>query len=58
MTNLTIDERERIVDITLKLQSVRNSLQAVAAGKIPTSREMMECLRNVDENLRRMLGYT
>ena len=57
MDKLTLDERERIVDSALKIQSVRDSLKAVPADKVPSLREMMECLTNVDENLRETLGY-
>ena len=57
MNKLTLDERERIADSALKIQSVRDSLKAVPANKIPSMREMMECLANVDENLRETLGY-
>ena len=57
MKTLTLDERERIADSALKIQSVRDSLKMIAAHKIPSMRELMECLRSVDENLRESLGY-
>jgi hypothetical protein len=57
MTPLTLDERERIVDSALKIQSVRNSLDTVPAAKIPALHEMLACLKNVDRSLREALGY-
>ncbi len=57
MTTLTLDERERIVDSALKIQSVRNSLDVVPDAKIPALREMLTCLKNVDRGLREALGY-
>jgi hypothetical protein len=57
MTPLTLDERERIVDSALKIQSVRNSLDTVPAAKVSGMREMLACLKNVDRSLREALGY-
>jgi hypothetical protein len=56
-TPLTLDERERIVDSALKIQSVRNSLDTVPSAKIPAMREMLACLKSVDRSLREALGY-
>jgi hypothetical protein len=57
MEALTLDERERIVDSALKIQSVRNSLSFVGENKIPGLREIAACLKSVDHNLRSALGY-
>jgi hypothetical protein len=57
MTPLTLDERERIVDSALKIQSVRNSLNTMPPAKIPAMRKMLACLKNVDRSLREALGY-
>ena len=57
METLTLDERERIVDSALKIQSVRNSLELVGETKIPCFREIAACLKSVDHNLRAALGY-
>ena len=57
METLTLDERERIVDSALKIQSVRNSLDLVGENKIPSFREIAACLKSVDHNLRAALGY-
>ena len=54
---LTLDERERIVDSALKIQSVRNSLDSVPATKITGMAEMLACLKKVDQSLREALGY-
>jgi hypothetical protein len=57
MATLTLDERERIVDSALKIQSVRNSLKRVGKNKIPSMTEITDCLKNVDKSLRAALGY-
>jgi hypothetical protein len=57
LKDLTVVERERISDSVLKIQSVRNSLEHVDAGKIPSQEEIEECLESADENLRTALGY-
>ena len=57
MNTLTLDERERIADSALMIQSVRKSLKLVAAHKVPSMRELLACLKSVDENLRASLGY-
>jgi len=57
METLTLDERERIVDSALKIQSVRRSLSQVGENKIPSGREIANCLKTVDHNLRAALGY-
>lgn len=57
MTPLTLDERERIVDSALKIQSVRNSLDTLPAARIPAMSEVLACLRDVDKSLREALGY-
>ena len=57
METLTLDERERIVDSALKIQSVRDSLKLVGRNKIPGMKEIALCLRSVDRRLRTALGY-
>jgi hypothetical protein len=57
MVTLTLDERERIVDSALKIQSVRNSLKQVGKNKIPSIAQITNCLKNVDKSLRAALGY-
>lgn len=57
MEALTLDERERIVDSALKIQSVRSSLELVGQHKIPAIDEIRACLKSVDHNLRAALGY-
>lgn len=57
METLTLDERERIVDSALKIQSVRNSLKRVGRDKIPSMKEIADCLKIVDKHLRAALGY-
>jgi hypothetical protein len=57
MEALTLDERERIIDSALKIQSVRHSLDFVGENKIPGLRDMAACLKCVDHNLRAALGY-
>ena len=57
MEALTLDERERIVDSALKIQSVRSSLEQVGQHKIPAIEEIRACLKSVDHNLRAALGY-
>ena len=57
MTTLTLDERERITDSVLKIQSVRQSLDLVEEGKIPSKDEIEACLENADHSLRIVLGY-
>ena len=57
MEALTLDERERIVDSALKIQSVRSSLELVGQHKIPAIEEIRACLKSVDHNLRAALGY-
>jgi hypothetical protein len=57
MNILTPDERERIVDCSLAIQSVRDSLNRIADEKLPPLKEMRECLKMADESLRDALGY-
>jgi len=57
METLTLDERERIIDSTLKIQSVQNSLRQVRRNKIPSIDEIAECLTSADKHLRAALGY-
>jgi hypothetical protein len=57
METLTLDERERIVDSALKIQSVRDSLKMVGKNKIPSMKEVAACLKCIDKNLREALGY-
>jgi hypothetical protein len=57
METLTLDERERIVDSALKIQSVRDSLKLVGRNKIPSMKEIADCLKSVDRHLRTALGY-
>ena len=57
MNDLTLDERERIADSALKIQSVRKSLGAIAGHKFPAMHEAIKCLGSVDEILREALGY-
>ncbi len=58
MKPLTLVERERISDSVLKIQSVRNSLEQVDQGKIPSQKEIEACLENADHSLRTALGYS
>jgi hypothetical protein len=57
MESLTLDERERLVDSALKIQSVRDSLTKVEPQKISAMHEISECLHSVDKHLRTALGY-
>jgi len=57
METLTLDERERVVDSALKIQSVQNSLAQVGEDKLSDRREIAACLKSVDQNLRAALGY-
>lgn len=57
MDTLTLDERERIIDSSLKVQSVQNSLKHVGENKIPGMKEITACLKGVDRSLRAALGY-
>jgi hypothetical protein len=57
MEILTLDERERIADSALKIQSVRSSLNLVGKNKIPSMKEIADCLKTVDRTLRAVLGY-
>ena len=57
METLTLDERERIVDSALKIQSVRDSLKLVGRNKISAMKEIAACLGSVDRHLRAALGY-
>ena len=57
MESLTLDERERLVDSALKIQSVRDSLTKVGPHKISGMPEITECLHSVDKHLRTALGY-
>ena len=57
MESLTLDERERLVDSALKIQSVRDSLTRISRHKIAAIQEITECLRSVDRHLRTALGY-
>jgi hypothetical protein len=57
MEILTLDERERIVDSALKIQSVRDSLKLVGENKVPSMKEIAACLKSVDQSLRAALGY-
>jgi hypothetical protein len=57
MPNLTLMERERITDSMLKLQSARESLNQLEAGKIPAMQEINSCLKTADDSLRSALGY-
>jgi hypothetical protein len=54
---LTEIERERISDSSLKIQSVRDSLQHVGKNKIPNEHSVEECLDSIDDSLREALGY-
>jgi hypothetical protein len=58
MNALTIEERERITDSVLKIQSVRNSLDQVDEDKIPSKEEIECCLERADQSLRAALGYS
>jgi hypothetical protein len=55
---LTKVERERITDSVLKVQSARASLDQLDQGRIPELDEMEECLEDVDNGLRKALGYS
>ena len=57
METLTLDERERVVDSALKIQSVQNSLSHVSADKLSDRVKITACLKSVDQNLRAALGY-
>ncbi len=57
MKPLTRSERERITDSMLKIQSVRNALEAVDEDKIPAKDEIDSCLESADQSFRSALGY-
>jgi hypothetical protein len=57
MESLTLDERERLVDSALKIQSVQESLIKVGEHKISGMHEISECLHSIDKHLRTALGY-
>jgi hypothetical protein len=57
MEFLTPEERERLIDISLKIQSVRESLTKVARHKISGMKEISECLLSADRQVRTALGY-
>ena len=57
METLTPDERERVVDNALKIQSVQNSLEHVGEDKLSDRNEITACLKSIDRKLRAALGY-
>lgn len=57
METLTLDERERLVDSALKIQSVQDSLRQVGRNKVPFMNEIGDCLAVADRHLRTALGY-
>jgi hypothetical protein len=54
---LTLEDRERIADSALKIQSVKRSLDRVDEKKLPLREELIECLKKIDNSLRTALGY-
>ena len=49
--SLTLAEREKITDSSLKIQSIRASLHEIDASKIPDYDELQSCLKTADKNL-------
>jgi hypothetical protein len=49
---LTLVEREKITDSSLKIQSIRASLHEIDPTKIPEYDELQSCLKSADTNLR------
>lgn len=48
---LTRQERERITDSRLKLQSVANTLKHVSPDKVPDFDEIEDCLKDAEKSL-------
>jgi hypothetical protein len=52
---LTREDRERINDSRLKIQSITNALDGVNSGKIPEYTEIQDCLASAEQNLEEAL---
>jgi hypothetical protein len=52
---LTREDRERINDSRLKIQSVTNTLVQVKRNKIPQYLEIQDCLENAEQSLNQAL---
>ena len=52
---LTREEKERLTDSRLKLQSIANSLKGVDPKKVPDYEDIEECLEDADKSLRGVL---
>ncbi|MDP9169423.1 MAG: hypothetical protein M3N54_02290 [Acidobacteriota bacterium] len=53
---LTRQERERINDSRLKIQSITNTLNEVRPDKIPEYADIQDCLQNAEHSLTAALG--
>jgi hypothetical protein len=52
---LTREDRERINDSRLKIQSIANTLNAMNPDKIPEYRDIQNCLENAEDSLNHAL---
>lgn len=52
---LTREDRERINDSRLKIQSVANTLNEMSPDKIPDYRDIQDCLENAEDSLKQAL---
>jgi hypothetical protein len=52
---LTREDRERINDSRLKIQSITNTLVRVTQNKIPQYVEIQDCLENAEQSLKQAL---
>jgi hypothetical protein len=52
---LTREDRERINDSRLKIQSITNALDGVNSTKIPEYAEIQDCLESAEHNLQEAL---
>lgn len=49
--DLTREERERINDSRLKIQSIASTLNQVRSGNIPEYAEIQDCLQHAEHSL-------
>jgi hypothetical protein len=49
--SLTRVEKERLIDVQLKLQSAARSLKHVEAGKVPDHDDIENCLEDAEKSL-------
>jgi hypothetical protein len=52
---LTREDRERINDSRLKIQSIANTLNEMNPDKIPEYRDIQNCLENAEDSLNQAL---